>query len=263
MLKYFRTIQIAWQNGLVYRTNLLMWRLRQFLSSVMALSLWSVLFTGGNKLFAYSQSEMITYIFSVSILQSLILATTLHGISGYIYRGQLSGELLKPLRIFPFFAAQDIADKLKNFFFVILESIVLFWIFTPQLVWPQTNVLVVFFLWIIAGMIINFFITLLFGAIGFWSPDAWGPKFLFFMIVDMTAGKLFPLNILPEIVIKILYLTPLPYLSYAQTQLFLNKLDQQQIILNSLVLVFWCTALYLITRAVWRKGMKDYEANGS
>ena len=263
MNKYLRTMQLSWQDGLVYRTNLIMWRIRQLLSSLMSLSLWTVLFNNNSQLFGYSQNQMITYIFAISILQSLILATTLHGISGYIYRGELTRELLKPVSLVGYFASLDLADKFKNLLFVIIESIILYLIFQPSLMLPSMVYIMVFLFWVVAGAVINFSITLLFGAIGFWSPDAWGPKFLFFMIVDITAGKLFPLNILPTVLQRLIYLTPFPYLSYAQTQLFLGKLSYWEIVSGSLGLVFWIILLFILTRAMWKKGTKNYEAIGN
>ncbi len=263
MNKYLRTMQLSWQEGLVYRTNLIMWRVRQILGSLMSLSLWTVLFAENSDLFGYSQSEMITYVFIIAVLQSLILGTALHGLAGYIYRGQLTRELLKPIRLFSFFASQEIADKLKNVSFVAVESVILYLVFQPYLIFPNYSLLLILGFWVIAGIIINFLITLLFGAIGFWSPDAWGPKFLFFMIVDFTAGKLFPLDILPKVFQKLIYLTPFPYLSYAQTQLFLGKMTSSEILTGSLGLIFWIFILYFLTTAIWRRGTKNYEAIGN
>lgn len=263
MNKYLRTIQLSWQEGLVYRTNLIMWRVRQILATLMSLSLWTVLFAKNSQLFGYSQDQMITYVFVVALLQSVILATSLHGISGYIYRGQLARELLKPIQLLSYFAALDLADKLKNLFFALVESIFLYLIFQPVLTLPSPIFGIIFLIWVLAGAVINFLITLLFGTIGFWSPDAWGPKFLFFMIVDITAGKLFPLDILPKIFQQLIYLTPFPYLSYAQTQLFLGKMSTIDILIGSLGLLFWIFILYLLTTAVWRRGTKNYEATGN
>lgn len=256
-------MQLSWQEGLVYRTNLIMWRVRQILGSLMSLSLWTVLFSKNSQLFGYSQDQMITYVFIVALLQSVILATALHGISGYIYRGQLARELLKPIKLFTYFASLDLADKLKNLFFVLVESVFLYLIFQPVLSLPNPIFGLIFLIWVVAGTIINFLITLLFGAIGFWSPDAWGPKFLFFMIVDFTAGKLFPLDILPKVLQQLIYLTPFPYLSYAQTQLFLGKLTSAEIVTGSLGLIFWIFILYMLTTRIWRRGTKNYEAIGN
>jgi len=82
------------------------------------------------------------------------------------------------------------------------------------------------------------------------------------MILDFTAGKLFPLDILPIMLQKIIYLTPFPYLSFVQIQLFLNRLNSQDILKHTVILVFWIFILGTITNKIWKKGLKSYESVG-
>jgi len=228
----------------------------------MSLSVWTVIFTSNKNAFGYSKENMITYIFLIAFLQSIIIASSLHGLAQRVYSGEISNHLLKPLNILSLFAIEEIADKLKNVFFLVFETVALFLIFKPIISFPDTKIFLLFLTWSFGGMILNFFISLLFGSFGFWSPQVWGPKFLFFMILEFTAGKLFPLDILPKLLQKIIYLTPFPYLSFLQIQLFLERLSAQEIFKHSTILVFWIVILGLITRKVWQKGLRSFESVG-
>lgn len=205
---------------------------------------------------------MNTYVFVAAFLQSLILATALNGLSNRIYSGQLSSDLVKPLNIFANLAAEDLADKLKNVSFLILETILLWWLFKPTLSLPDASVIIIFLAWVLGGLVLNFLITLLFGSLGFWSPDTWGPRFLFFTFVDLSAGKLFPLDIFPKIIQSIIMLTPFPYFAFLQSQLFLEKLTPTQITKYSLLLIFWIILFAFIVKKTWQRGIKDYTASG-
>jgi ABC-2 type transport system permease protein len=260
--KYFALFSVSWQNGLVYPISLLVWRLRQFIVTFMSLTLWTVIFSNQNQAFGYGGQQMITYIFLVGFLQSVILATVLNGLAEDIYTGKISNEMVKPVNFFWFLVVQDLADKLKNFTFIIIESIILFLIFRPQIVLPSLPYLILFFTASILGAGVLFFIMLLFGVIGFWSNETWGPRFLFFMFLDFTAGKLYPLNILPTIIQKIIFLTPFPYLSYIQTQIFLGRLSLAESLKMNGVIIFWVVLLGLAFRHFWRKGLKEYGALG-
>ncbi|NCO12039.1 MAG: hypothetical protein AUJ41_01020 [Candidatus Pacebacteria bacterium CG1_02_43_31] len=228
----------------------------------MSLTVWTVIFTSNNSAFGYSKESMITYIFLVAFLQSMIIASSLNGLASRLYSGEISNYLLKPINLFGLFAIQEIADKIKNLLFLFLESLFLFLIFKPIIVFPDLKLFLLFLIWSFGGLILNFIITLLFGSLGFWSPQVWGPKFLFFMILDFTAGKLFPLDILPIMLQKIIYLTPFPYLSFVQIQLFLNRLNSQDILKHTVILVFWIFILGTITNKIWKKGLKSYESVG-
>ena len=262
MEKYWRLLKISWENGFVYRTSLVMWRLRQFLGTLMALTVWTVVFTGQSSTFGYSQETMITYVFTVSFLQSMVLSSALNGLAQQIHDGRISYELLKPVNIYLYLGAQELADKLKNVAFIVIETVVLFLIFRPVLALPDPATLVVFLVWVITGTVLYFLISLLFGSLGFWSPETWGPRFLFFMFLDFTAGKLFPLDILPQVIQRVLYLTPFPYLSFIQTQLFLGRLTGAEAVTNSLGLVVWLGLAAVLVKVVWHRGIKSYSAVG-
>jgi ABC-2 type transport system permease protein len=262
MEKYLTLLKLSWQNGLVYRTSVIMWRLRQFLSTLMSLTVWNVIFQSNDQAFNYSQSSMTTYIFLIAFLQSLVLSSALLGLSGRIYSGEISNHLLKPINIYAYFATEELADKLKNVGFLLLETFALFVIFKPVILFPDFPILLLFLVWAVLAVILNFFITLIFGSFGFWSPNTWGPRFLFFMILNFTAGKLFPLDILPNIIQKVLYMTPFPYLSFVQIQLFLGNYSSQEMITHSSKLIFWIVFLGIITALLWKKGFKNYDAAG-
>src|SRR5258708_7062410 len=103
---------------------------------------------------------------------------------------------------------------------------------------------------------------LLFGTLGFSSPDTWSLGFLFYMFIDFTAGKLYPLNIFPSFVQKILFLTPFPYLSYIQTQIFIGKYTVTEIALNISVLLVWIAVILFLFNFFWQRGLKEYGALG-
>jgi len=262
MQKYLTILKITWQEGLVYRFSLFTWRLRSFLSSLTSLTVWTVIFTSNSSAFNYSKESMITYVFLVAFLQSVIIASSLNGLANRIYSGEISNYLLKPLNLYWLFVTQEIADKFRNVLFLTIETLLLFAIFKPMVVFPNTENFLIFIIWCFGGLIMNFIISLLFGSIGFWSPQVWGPKFLFFMILDFTAGRLFPLDILPIYLQKIIYLTPFPYLSFIQIQLFLGNLTEQEIIKHTFLLIFWIVFLGIVTNIVWKKGLKTFESVG-
>jgi ABC-2 type transport system permease protein len=262
MNKYTTLLKLSWQNGLVYRTSIIMWRMRQFLGTLMSLTVWLVIFQGNANAFNYTQENMIAYIFLVSFLQSLILSSALNGLAERVYSGEISNHLLRPINIFGYLMVEEIADKLKNIGFLLIETGILFLIFQPIFLLPDFLTFLLFVFWSILGVVLNFLITLLFGAFGFWSPETWAPRFLFFMILNFTAGKLFPLDILPIFLQKILYLTPFPYLSFIQIQLFLQRLSPLDIRNHSLMFLFWISVLGMVVTWLWRKGLKSYESAG-
>lgn len=261
--KYWSLLSVSWQNGLVYRMSVFMWRIRRFLAAVMSLTIWTTIYNNsGSAHFGYSQSDMISYIFLVSILQNLVLASAIQGLAQDVYSGAISNQLLKPMSLTGYLIMQEIADKLKNTSAMVFEFIALFFIFKPELVIPSLEVVALFLVLTLGAVVLNFFISLLFGSIGFWSPDTWGPRFLFYTLMQFTAGQLFPLDVLPQAFQKIMYATPLPYLSFVQTQVFLNKYSTPELWRHTAVLLFWIVLTGVASRIIWKRGLRDYDAAG-
>lgn len=262
MKKYWVLLQLSWQNGFVYRISLLMWRIRRFLYSLMALSVWSSIFTNNASVAGYTNDQMTAYILLTSFLQSVVLSSVLNGLSNDVYSGRISQYLLKPQSLFGYFAMLDTADKIKGTVFTFIEVVLLLWLFQPELVLPSLAVSVMVIIMTLMATALNFAISMLFGAMGFWTPDVWGPRFIFFMIVQFAGGQLFPLDILPKFMQTFFYLTPFPYLTYVQSQAFLGNLTWPEMWLQLGLVTLWAVGLWLLAQAIWKKGLKDYAAAG-
>ncbi len=262
MKKYWLLFKTHWQNTLAYPISFWMWRFRQVLATFASLTVWLAIFKGNAQAFGYTQDTMISYIFLIGFLQSIILATQTGGLGQQIYEGEISNVMVKPLKVLGWIGAIDLADKAYNFTFLIFETILLYFVFKPHLVFPNPQFLLAFLVTVILGAILFFLSMLLIGVMGFWSPDNWGIRFLFYMFIDFTAGRLYPLNILPTPIQNTLSWTPFPYFSYFQSQIFLGKLSWGQIEHSFLVLLLWVILLALLFRYLWLKGLKSYGAMG-
>lgn len=263
--KYWSILSVFWQDGLVYRMSVFMWRLRRFLATLMSLTIWTTIFSqSGTETihFGYAKADMISYIFLIAILQNLVLASAIQGLAQDVYSGAISSQLLKPLSFTGYLIMQEVADKLKNVSAMVFEFIALFFIFKPELVLPDLSVIGLFALWTLGAIVLNFCISLLFGSLGFWSPETWGPRFLFYTLLQFTAGELFPLDVLPALFQKIMYATPLPYLSFVQTQLFLGKYSLQESMYHTAVLLIWILVAAFLARVIWKRGLRSYDAAG-
>lgn len=262
LTKYLQVFSLTWQNGFTYRISLLLWRMRQLLATLLSLTLWNVLFSHQTAVFSYSRDQMLTYLIVVSIIQGFVLATLMHSLAADIYQGQISSLLTKPINIIAYLASQDLADKLKNLFFVVFEAGLLVLFFRPNLGITSGWSIMWFVGLTLAATYLFFQIMLIFGCLGFYSPETWAPRFLLFVMIDLTTGRLFPLDILPAQLQTLLYLTPFPYISYLPAQVLLNRIRTEQVVPLALGLTWWIVALTTAGRALWYQGRKHYSATG-
>jgi ABC-2 type transport system permease protein len=263
MRKYLLIIRRTYLQYVAYRVNFFLWRLRAILSILMTYFLWNAAYRGNDVAFGYGKSTMLTYIMLLMFVQGVILSTQTFSIAEEIRSGTLAQYLIRPIHYLGITIARDVSDKILNTGFSIVEMCVLFLLLRPP-VFLQTN------LWILGGFILSiafgvylyFAISSLLSFIGFWSRETWAPRFMFSIIVAFLAGGYFPLDILPRLIYIPLMGTPFPYLLYFPIRIYLGLADSGQLIYGFAVMGLWCLMLTLFMRAVWRKGLQAYTAEG-
>ncbi|MBI2032684.1 MAG: ABC-2 family transporter protein [Candidatus Levybacteria bacterium] len=263
MKKYFWVAKNTWEETLTYRFNFLMWRIRTVVLLLSVYFLWHSVIPEGSRLFGYTQNMMLTYILLTSITNAFVISTRTHEIGDEINSGDLSNFLIKPINYFLYWFWKDIGDKAMNIVFSIAELTILFFILRPP-VFIQTDFtfLSLFCISIFLAIVLYFFVNILLGMIGFWSPEVWAPRFIFSIILGFFAGNYFPLDILPNTVFKIFEALPFSYLIYFPIKIYLGQIGLPEILNGFLLMVLWIGIFFIFVQVVWRKGLKAYTAQG-
>lgn len=260
---YLRIAKNTWDEMTTYRFNFMMWRVRNVLQLLTVYYLWLAVTPQNGSLFGYSRSLILTYILAASLIGSIVFSSRTQEMGENINSGELSQYLIRPLRYFGYWFARDIGDKLFNISFAVSELFLIYLILQPP-VFLQTDsgTIGITILAVFLALVMNFFIGCLLGLIAFWSPDFWGPRFIFYMLINFFAGGMFPLDILPLWLQHIFQFLPFIYLQYFPIKIYLHSLSQVQILLGLGVASIWCIVLYWLVIFVWRKGIRMYSSEG-
>lgn len=266
MNKYLQVFKISFQQEFVYRVNFIMWRVRNVLQIFLVFFLWDTVFAQPDRVvFGYDRARILTYVFGLLIVRAFVLSARAADVAGEISRGELSNYLLKPMSYFKYYLTCDISSKALNLIFASFETVFLFFILKPPFFFQTNPVnLGLFALSIAIAIFIYFVMLFIISSIPFWIPEAgWGMHFLITVVaVEFLSGALFPLDILPEIIQNFLYLTPFPYLIFFPLQVYLGKIAGFSLIRGIAISGFWAAILYFVMNAVWRRGLKVYQAHG-
>lgn len=263
MNKYFLVAKNTWIETLTYRLNFVMWRLRVSLELLTRYFLWLAIIPASTTFLSYNQSQMLTYILVTSFVEAVVLSTRTHDIADKINGGTLSNFLITPINFFAYWFSRDLGDKLMNILFMGIELTLFFFIFHPPF-FIQTNpaLLSIFILSIILATIMHFYIGFSLSMIGFWSPETWAPRFIFFIVVTFFSGWTFPLDILPSSIYEALKYFPFTYLIYFPVKIYLGTLNNFEMLSGFVICSIWTLILYFLTKAFWQKGLRSYTASG-
>jgi len=245
--------------------NFLMWRLRNVMQVFLVFFLWDAIFSDPrSSVFGYNRSTILTYVFGLIIVRSVVLSARSVDVAGEVSRGDLSNYLIKPISYFKYWLTRDLSSKTLNLLFAVFEASVLMVILKPPF-YLQTHFvqLLLFALAIFIAILLFFLLMFLFSLFPLWYPEqAWGASFLLFIFVDFLGGGIFPLDVLPANIQSVLYLTPFPYLMFSPLQIYLGKfatpLAVERVLLGSL----WVAILVFVVGKVWKLGLKVYRSEG-
>lgn len=264
MRKYLQLIKITLGEYFVYRLNFLLWRFRSLVFFLSLFFFWLAVYGNQTEFLGYQKSQMLAYVIGVAFLRGIVFAGRSTDLEADVYTGKISAYLLKPFSPIKFYFTRDIADKILNISLTILELALVIVFLKPQFWFPQHfSTYFLFFPLCFLSLFLFFFLNITAACFAFWTGAVWAPRWLLMIVfLEFMAGTIFPIDVLPSWLAKIIYLTPFPYLIYFPLKIWLEQVTRAQIIQITMVMVFWTAAMAVISKIVWQKGLKNYSAWG-
>lgn len=256
--------KIAWEDGLAYRLNFVLWRIRTVLQFLLVYFIWWTIFQTQSEIFGYKEQTILTYILLIAVIRAIVLSSRANDIMNKINDGSIANFLLRPIGLIRYYFAQDMADKLLNCFFMVFEITLIILLFKPDIVLQKDFVtLTLFVSAILLGLTAWFFINIIIGLMAFWVENSWGPLFLLMIFMEGLGGGLFPIDILPKQVFDFLMVTPFPYLIYFPAKVYIGGFNNTQLVLYFSIFIFWVLILRLLMKWVLKKGLRYYSSVSS
>lgn len=266
MNKYLSIFRISFEQEFAYKINFIMWRVRNVFQIVITFFLWSTIFENpGTVVFGYDRTKILTYVFALMIVRAIVLSARAIDISSDIAEGNLSNYLIKPISYFKYWATRDIASKVLNLSFAAVEFSALFLILKPSFYFQSDPyVLLAFLLSLAVATLIYFCILFLISAVPFWAPElGWASQFLVaIVLIEFLSGSLFPIDVLPAGLQKIVMTLPFPYMIYFPVEVYLGKISGAAQVQGFIMSGIWAVVLWFFMKYVWAKGLKVYQAFG-
>lgn len=263
MRKYLQIFHITLQEYFVYRLNFIMWRFRNFISFLAIFFFWLAVYGGKDTFLGYQKAQMLTYVVGIALLRGIVLSSRVEGLAGMIRDGDLSKIILTPLNVFKVFLSRDFADKTLNISFAIFEVSLAFWLFKFSIYFPQKlDLILLTMLSVLLAFFLYFFLNMTLSIIAFWTDDIWSTRWLFgIIILEFFSGAIFPIDVLPGWLSKIIYLTPFPYLIFFPMKIWLGQLSTLEITKTLFICGVWLLFFYFLAHYLWKAGMKTYTAH--
>jgi len=272
---------ISINERLVYRGDFMLGTLMRFLPTLTQIFLWWAIYdaisTEGTAnsiagpdgdIAGFRFGDMVAYYLMVIISRAFSSMPGLtSGIANQVRDGEIKKFLIQPVDMIGCLLMQRIAHKLVYYFIAILPFALVFWLCRDFFIdgWPPADVLIVFFASLILAFLLGFFLECCIGLISFWFLEVTSLTFIYMLMNFLLSGHMFPLELLPESPVNIriwVELTPLKYLAYFPAAVFLGKIRGAEMYQGLAIEVAWVVFFIVLSRILWRRGVKRYSGFG-
>jgi len=242
-----------------YRAEIVLWVLSGSLPFIM-LGVWSQSAGQGTD-YGLDRLAFIRYFLAVFLTRQFNVVWVVWEFQREVLEGQLSLRLLQPIDPFWHHFMQHIAERLTRFPFII-GLVIFFFVLYPQAFWtPSLGQLLSLLIIGSLSFVLHFMIQYTLAMLAFWIERAQSVESLWFFPYLFFSGLIAPLDVFPEVMVKILYWTPFPYLIYFPSALLLGL--PVSMIKGFAVMLAWILAVTIVNRWAWHRGLKQYSGMGA
>ena len=266
--KYLRILRIALVERLVYRADFFFTTFFRFLPLITTFLLWEAIYIGSKKddIAGFTRDNMIAYLLLVQISRMFSSMPGLStGIARDIRDGNLKKYLLQPIDMLWYLLSYRGAHKIAYIATTALPYALLFFLFRDVFEgFPGPATLLAYLLSLVLAFLIGFFFETCIGIVGFWFLEVTSLMYIINILNYFVSGQMFPLELLNEYpyVTRTLELLPFQYLAYFPAMVFLEKKQGMDLLIGLSIEAAWALGLMLLSRWMYRLGLKRYSAFG-
>jgi ABC-2 type transport system permease protein len=267
MKKYRHVINIGIQNNLTYRFNFLARTLFGFIPLAAMLYVWRAIYTGngqGSTVGSYSFPAMVSYYLLSTVVDALTAVNEDDWqIAADIKDGNISQFLLKPIDYLLYRLCLFFSGRL-TYLAVAAAPLALFIFCLRGYLVPPADALAfgLFLVSVALTALLQFFMSYAMAMLAFWVLEVSTFIFILFAFEYLASGHLFPLDILPANLERMLFFTPFPYQLYFPVSVYMGKTTGAALAAGLCIQFGWVLATFGLARFAWNRGIRKYAAAG-
>jgi ABC-2 type transport system permease protein len=176
----------------------------------------------------------------------------------------LSFRLLRPVHPFITYAATHISSVPMRGLVALPFAVILLFSTAADLVITDPALIAILFLSLLGAWLLTFFMLVMIGSVGLFVDKANAVFEVYLGVFAVLSGYLIPLALLPEWAQRIADVAPFRYMLAFPVELAIGFYPDRLAALRDLgVQWLWVAAVIGAALAVWRAGIRRYEAYGS
>ena len=247
----------------IYRAEIVIWMLVGMLPLIM-MAVWiGKAQTAGGNLQGFTPQNFAAYFLAAWLSQQFTVVWVAWEMDYAIRMGNFSIKLLRPLDPVWEYAAQHFTERFVRGPFVIAVVVAGVFLVPGTVLTPSALHVLAFIGVIHLAFLVRFVIGYCIGMLCFWLENATAFDEFYFVLATFLAGSFAPLEFYPAWLRGVIEWTPFPYIIYYPARVLTGALSWSEVLRVTLALLGWLVVFWVISRIMWRAGLKKYGAVGA
>jgi ABC-2 type transport system permease protein len=299
--KYWKIFRVSLVERLTYRADFILATFLRFLPMLTTILLWTAVYEGawqtqaaglvteivtapatpdlasglgqvialkqlddGLVINGFTLRQMIAYLLLVHISRMFSSMPGLStGIARDIRDGELKKYLLQPIDLIGYLLSYRAAHKVAYIATSAFPYAILFYVCRDNFDGlPDPLTLAAYVVSLLLAFVIGFFFETCLGMTGFWFLEVTSVLYVVNTLNFFVSGQMFPLDLLPRELAGVLKLLPFQYLAYFPATVFLGKVQGWDLVRGLLAALAWAVLFVVLSRLLYRRGLRHYSAYG-
>ncbi len=253
-------LRVGVAETVAYRGEFLVWILTTTQPLIM-MGLWTSVARDGS-FQGYTPDKFVAYYLSMLIVRQLTSNWVAWQMSEDVRLGMMSMRLLRPIHPFIAYAASHLAAIPFRSLVALPLAVILLLSSGASALSHDPLQLALLPVSLALAWLLTFAVLFTLGALSFWITQIFAITNLYFGLFSLLSGYLLPLDLLPGVFKTIAAYSPFRFMASAPVELMTRSLDRARLEVLLGGQVAWAVILFAVALAVWRAGVRRFEAVG-
>lgn len=254
--RYSGFFRCAIEEKMAYPSGFILGHFTDFMSILVSLFLWRILFQEQSTIQGYDWNQMVIYALIVAFLNASLNIHTEMKISEKIIDGSIVSDLTKPIDYQNMCFFQTLGESLIEGGICTVTVSVVAVLLTDIQEYLTFDRIVPFLISFLFAFLLKFCLAYIGGLMCFYTSNGFGVVYIRQVITDIFSGALLPLTFFPVWFQKLSDVLPFQSSVYLPTQIFLGRVTGTQVVRILLIQFFWCIALWLLAKWLFSLAVK-------
>lgn len=260
---YWAMMKIAIVVQFQYRVANYFYMIGMIAEPVIYLVVWSTIARAqGGSVGGYTPGQFAAYYIVWTLVRNMNIVFTPYGWEWRIQRGQLSGELLRPVHPIHGDIAYFAGWKIVVIVLWIPLAAILSLAFQPEFTVNGWGVLAFFFaIW--GAYLIRTMLLSLLGMITFWTTRVSAIYEMYFALELLLSGRMVPMSLMPQWVQSLAGTMPFQWTFFFPIESLIGNMSPVQLLNGLGMQLLWIGIGALMLNLIWKVGIRRYSAVGN